>query len=164
VLARRPGPVLLAGVAVLAAALSSCGPGRVRADPPRPDTRAAAACADLHAALPGKLDGHPRREVRPGSDLTAAWGDPPIVLRCGVGVPGAYRPTSQLYTVNDVDWLPERLSKGYVFTTVGRAAGVELTVPDRYSPENNPVADMSLLVARQVPVSATPSSAPAPTR
>jgi hypothetical protein len=121
-------------------------------------------CARLIAALPDSLDGHERRETRPRPDATAAWGDPPIVLRCGVGVPAAYRPTSQLFTVNGVDWFSEELSAGYLFTTIGRRPGVELSVPDDYRPEINPLADLSVVLARELPAAtATRSTGPAPT-
>jgi Protein of unknown function (DUF3515) len=162
--ARSPLPACFA---VLAAAAAGCSAGPVRADPPRPTGQAAAACANLHAALPDKLEGQPRRGTEPESPLTAAWGDPAIVMRCGVGVPAAYRPTSQLYTVNGVDWLPEELTNGYLFTTMGREAGVELAVPHQHAPEINPVADLSLLVKERVPgtrPSASPSAAPTPSR
>ena len=162
--ARRPIPACVA--AALAAGAVACSAGPVRVDRPRPAPQAAAACANLHAALPDELDGLHRRSTDPDSPLTAAWGDPAIIMRCGVGMPAAYRPTSQLYTINGVDWLPEQLTNGYVFTTMGRATGVELTVPHQHAPEINPVADMSLIVKDRVPVapSASPSAAPTPTR
>lgn len=72
--------------------------------------------------------GH-RREVTPASPLTAAWGDPPVVVRCGVPVPSALKPESLLVTVNSVDWFPEELTGGAVITTVGRKVALELTVP-----------------------------------
>jgi len=76
-----------------------------------------------------------RRCGPPGGDassaLTAAWGATPVVLRCGVGRPGALTATSQLTTVDGVDWLPERLQHGVRFTAIGRVAYVEVTVPDR---------------------------------
>jgi hypothetical protein len=155
---------VLGTAVVLAAALlgrALFGPARpVRVEEPRPPEPVAAACARLVSDLPDELDGHPRRRVEPGSDRTAAWGDPPIVLRCGVPVPAAYGPTAQLYTINGVDWFAEELTAGYVFTTVGRRANVEVTVPDEHAPEVNPVADISLVVARDVPPAPSPSPVP----
>jgi hypothetical protein len=75
--------------------------------------------------------------------LTRAWGDPPIVVRCGVSVPSALRPDSQLVTVNGVDWLPEQTDAGYRFTTVGRLANVEVTVPATYAPEGDALVDLA---------------------
>ncbi|KWX09858.1 hypothetical protein TR74_07120, partial [Carbonactinospora thermoautotrophica] len=91
------------------------------------------------------------RRVTTDSPLVAAWGDPPIVLRCGVPVPAAYQPTSQVVTINGVDWFPEQLTRGYVFTTVGRVANVEVSVPDAYAPEVNPLVDLAGAVADKVP-------------
>ncbi|KWW99636.1 hypothetical protein LI90_1275 [Carbonactinospora thermoautotrophica] len=119
--------------------------------PAPPPADAARACAALHHALPRKLDGQDRRRVTTDSPLVAAWGDPPIVLRCGVPVPAAYQPTSQVVTINGVDWFPEQLTRGYVFTTVGRVANVEVSVPDAYAPEVNPLVDLAGAVADKVP-------------
>jgi Protein of unknown function (DUF3515) len=155
-----PAAVLTA--ALLVGTLASCSQRPVRTQPPPPPTAPAAeACARLHAALPDSLDGHRKRDTKPASGLTAAWGDPPIILHCGVPVPAAYGPAAQLYTINGVDWFAEELTAGYVFTTIGREAGVELTVPDDYKPEVNPVVDLSVVVARTVPVS--PTAPPTPT-
>ena len=44
------------------------------------------ACEELVAALPDSVSDQPRRDTE-GNPLGAAWGDPAIVLRCGVGVP-----------------------------------------------------------------------------
>ncbi len=119
--------------------------------PAPPPADIARACAALHDALPGELDGQGRRRVTTDSPLVAAWGDPPIVLRCGVPVPAAYQPTGQVITVNGVDWFPEQLTRGYVFTTVGRVANVEVTVPDAYAPEADPLVDLAGAVATRVP-------------
>jgi hypothetical protein len=166
---RAPFLVLLAGLAGLL--LAGCGGGAVRIEVPPVSGKTLEVCAALHRALPPSLDGHERQPARPvragrpsgpGQDLVAAWGNPAIILRCGVGLPGAFRATSELAVVNGVDWFPERLSNGYLFTTIGREVGVELTVPADYAPEVNPLADLATTVARVVPVSAGRSSGSAP--
>ena len=93
-------------------------------------------CAALARGLPPRLDGQPRRAVNPSSPLTAAWGNPPIVLRCGVPLPAALTPTAELTVVNGVAWFPEPAGAATParFTEVGREAYVELTVPARYAP------------------------------
>ena len=58
------------------------------------------------------------------------------MLRCGVGVPAALTPTAELVTVDGVDWLPEPLTAGYLFSTVGRVVVVEVAVPDTYAPRS----------------------------
>jgi len=98
------------------------------------------------AALPGRVDGQTRVDRTPESLLTAAWGDPAIVVRCGVATPEALQPTSQLVTVDGIDWLPENLASGYRFTTVGRLANVEVTVPDHYAPEADALVDLAATI------------------
>ena len=44
-----------------------------------------AACEGLVADLPDRLIGEDAREVSPDGALGAAWGDPALVLSCGVG-------------------------------------------------------------------------------
>jgi hypothetical protein len=85
------------------------------------------------------------------------------VLRCGVAVPSALSSTSQLVTVDGVDWLPEQLTHGYVFTTVGRVLSVEVTVPDHYAPEADALSDLSPTIAAMIPLigaTASPSASP----
>ncbi|MDP9418498.1 MAG: DUF3515 domain-containing protein, partial [Actinomycetota bacterium] len=94
----------------------------------------------------------PRRATDPDSPYAAAWGDPSIVLRCGVARPAALRPESQVLTVNGVDWLAEEKESGYRFTTSGRAAFVEVVVPDDYAPEVDPLVDLAAPVKATVPV------------
>ncbi len=112
---------------------------------------AAAACAALSAELPKTLDGLAARPTDPSSELVAAWGKDPVVLRCGVPKPAALQPTSELITVNGVDWLPEQLTKGYRFTTTGRVASVEVTVPQAYRPEVNLLVDLAAPLKATVP-------------
>jgi hypothetical protein len=111
----------------------------------------ARACAALAAALPDVLDGHEARSTEPDSELTAAWADPAIVLRCGVAAPPELRPTSELYTINDIDWLPVETDRGWRFTTVGLVANVEVAVPSRYEPAVNPLVDLATAITATVP-------------
>jgi hypothetical protein len=108
-------------------------------------------CAQLRRQLPQRLDGQQRRRTQPNSPSTDAWGDPAIVLRCGVPRPAAYRQTSELIGINGVDWLPEPVVGGYRFTTVGRAANVEVSVPSVYSPEVDPLVDLAAPIRSALP-------------
>jgi hypothetical protein len=142
---------LLGGLALLTA--TSCSSG-LSVPPPNPPPVGAAAytCSAVHGALPDDVAGHGVTATTPRSPLTSAWGQPAIVLRCGVPTPKALTATSQLLTVDGVDWLPEQLTAGYVFTTVGRSVNVEVTVPDDYSPEADALADLSPVIGRLDPV------------
>lgn len=94
--------------------------------PPVPRGRAADRfCPDFLAALPQKLEGFSRREVSAGDQYFLAWGEPPIIVRCGVPRPAGLRATSLLQNVDGVDWY----EKGPTWTAVGRAVYVSARVP-----------------------------------
>ena len=112
---------------------------------------AAAICTELAADLPEAVEGQARRRTAPESALTAAWGHPPIVLRCGVGRPAALEPTSVLESVDDVDWFREEGDGVTIYTTIGLATGVEVTVPEEYAPEVNALVDLAPAVTTHVP-------------
>ncbi|MFE0249940.1 DUF3515 domain-containing protein [Streptomyces sp. NPDC059010] len=129
-----PALVLL----ITAAGCSSADDSRSAAVP-SPDSTVAGLCRKLDKVLPAKVDGVRREDPSPASTLTAGWGDPAIILRCGVtrppkmvdpdvaeghdadAVPGG---------VEGVDWLMEKQDGGaHRFTTANRNAYVEVTVP-----------------------------------
>lgn len=116
------------------------------------------------AALPAELVGQSGRETDPESTVTAAWGEPAITVRCGVPDPAALTPTSELITVNGVDWFPEELTAGYLFTTYERQVNIEVTVPDDYAPEVKAVTELSAAVTETVPSrsSGRPAASPEP--
>lgn len=112
--------------------------------PPHPGAAARKACHALSAKLPEKVDGQSRVKTDPKSALTAAWGSPAITLRCGVGLPDAYSPTAQLFTVNGVAWLPvpQGANPPTRFYVMGRRAYIELSVPKERSPAANALVDV----------------------
>ncbi len=113
-----------------------------------PPAAAPAECGPLLDAFPQRVAGQDQRSTEPESPATAAWGDPPISVVCGVDRPAAYQPTSQLLSVNGVDWLPEQLESGTRFTTIGQPANVEVTVPAAYAPEADVLAQLSRPISR----------------
>lgn len=119
-------------------------------DEPNPSGAAAAVCADLMAALPDQVLGQPRREVSPGR-YAAAWGDPTITLRCGVERPTALTPGSTCFTANEVDWFPEPADRGAIFTAIGRAALIEVRVPERYQPPGDALIDLAPVITAHDP-------------
>jgi Protein of unknown function (DUF3515) len=143
---RAPRAVLLAflaGVLLIGAAAFGLHARPLPVDLTHPGPAAAAACAELSRRLPATVAGQGRRAVDPTSQRSAAWGADPVVLRCGVGAPAALAPTSELTTIDGVDWLPEQLDHGYRYTSVGRTAAVQVTVPDSYAPEADVLVDLS---------------------
>ena len=136
-----------AAVALGFVVFAGCG-APVAVTPP-PDVPSV--CGDLQQALPKRVEGQERRPTTPESSATAAWGDPPMVLVCGVSTPAAYNSTSSLLDITGVSWFAEPLSAGVRFTTIGRVANVEFTVPDAYSPEAYPLIDLASAIATTVP-------------
>jgi hypothetical protein len=136
---------LLAGLTVLAA----CGPGRVGVDDPEPSGENAAACAALIEALPESVADQLRRSTEPADAPAAAWGNPPIVLTCGVGAPKDFTPESSCLTVNGVDWhIPEEQLDSIekvdlTMTVVNRAQHVEVVLPHDYAPPAATLADLA---------------------
>ncbi|WP_307821947.1 DUF3515 domain-containing protein [Streptomyces coffeae] len=118
---------------------------------PKPTKQAAALCRALHKELPGTVNGLKRREPEPASEFTAVWGDPAVSLRCGVSRPAAMSASTRSAGVNGVEWLPEKRDDGYRFTTVLRRAYVEVTVPEKYAPEVDPLIDLASAVKKTVP-------------
>ena len=90
----------------------------------------AAACAALVEALPDEVDpGVERREVTGDGTRTAAWGDPPVTLECGVEPPER---AEQPIVVNGVGWTTRDIGPGFRWTTYGRSVYAAVTVPDAY--------------------------------
>ncbi|TDC20134.1 DUF3515 domain-containing protein [Streptomyces sp. 8K308] len=136
---------------------ASAGGAEVTA--PSPTGEARQACEALADELPDEVDGQERGTASVDSPFVAVWGDPAIVLRCGVARPAALTPGTESYDpigadvlgVNDVFWLPEERSDGVRFTTVERAFFVEMTVPDDYAPEVNPLLDVAAPIIDHIP-------------
>jgi hypothetical protein len=139
-------PALVLGTALLAGCT-----GAVAVPEPTPDDADRTTCAALVAGLPDDVEGGVRRTVEPGV-LTAAWGDPPITLRCGVAAPPGLTPSSECLEVNGVGWFSEDVEGGVLFTTIGRAAFVEVAVPADYTPPVNPLVDLAAAVDAHDPV------------
>ncbi len=119
----------------------------------------AQACEQLAEALPRKLDAVPRQATDPQSPFTAAWGKPAIVLRCGIERPAVLDGTPLAAEIDGVGWAIEDLPDGHRFTSTGRAAYVQVFVPDDYAPEVNPLVDLSPAMRAAVPEGRAPGDA-----
>jgi hypothetical protein len=142
----------VAGVALvcLLLAASTAGCGDVSVDNPAVPSSQRAACRALVHALPAKVDGLKQRSVS-GSPYAAAWGDPAIVLRCGVGVPQGFTKFSLCQSVDGVGWFaPESAASDQsvdaVLTTVDRLPRVELQVPAKWRPPAAAMVDVARTV------------------
>lgn len=81
--------------------------------------------------LPAKVDGLSRRDPEPASALTAGWGNPAIILRCGVARPAEMSdPEADGVEVDGVGWLLQKQKDGsFRFTSTLRKAYVEVRIP-----------------------------------
>jgi hypothetical protein len=117
---------------------------------PTPSAQVREQCAAVMAVLPEAVLDQRRRTVEPGR-LSAAWGDPTITLRCGVDRPPGLGAESDCFEVNGVGWFAEQAEGGYLFTTIGRPAYVQVGVPTEYAPEANALVDVAEAV-KKIPV------------
>ncbi|MCD0448365.1 DUF3515 domain-containing protein [Actinocorallia sp. API 0066] len=131
---------VLCAVPLLLAA--GCAEGSVQVPVPSPDAEAASACRAL--SYPERVNGLERRETDPASPYVAAWGSPAIAVRCGVTRPAD--PDSGLIervvTVDGLAWLPAEGDRPSTWTLVGRAAYVEVTIPQKYTPAGSPPGEL----------------------
>ncbi len=132
----------------LATLLAGCG--KVAVSDPTPDAAGAAVCAGVVAALPEQVLDQDRRTVEPGV-YSAAWGKPAIVLRCGVPAPPTLTRSSECLEINDVGWFSEDATGGKIFTTIGRAAYVEVSVPSQYPLGTGALVDVETAVSAHDP-------------
>ena len=120
--------------------------------PPEPDGGTDSTCAQFTAALPpGISTAGDRRDTTPESALTAAYGDPPVGIRCGVPTPATLTPTATLVTIDGIDWYPEELTAGWRLTSIGRRANVEITVPAELGPAPSVAADLGPTIEATIP-------------
>lgn len=107
------------------------GPVRVSAPPDLPG--ADATCAKLIGSLPLELAGQQTREVTDAPHRVVAWGDPPIVLRCGVETPKALTPTAQVLGIDGVEWVHGTEGDLVVWTTVSLPLQIEVRASRDYT-------------------------------
>ena len=130
--------------------------GPVEVDAPRPAAEDQDACRTLVDALPDSVADQVARPVTPARSWAAAWGDPAIVLTCGVPEPEGFKRTSSCITVNGVDWfIPEGQLESseavdLTMTTVHREQYVEVLLPAEYSPPATTLADLSSAVSSSI--------------
>lgn len=132
--------------------LASCG-GPLEVDAPELTGTAARTCSELVDALPETVDDVERREVEPADAPVAAWGDPAIVLRCGVEMPAAFDDFSTCQETNGIGWfIPDEQMTGspteITMTTIGRDVNVEVALPVEHFPPANTMVDLSEAIDR----------------
>ncbi|WP_323793441.1 DUF3515 domain-containing protein [Nocardioides sp.] len=132
--------------------LAACSGGPVSVATPDLDGSDRAACEALVADLPDTLADELPREIEPVDALGAAYGDPAIVVRCGVAVPANFNQASSSCEVaNGVGWFvaPEEFidqDADVTLTAAGYRPVVEVRVPGGYRPDG-PAAAIAQLAA-----------------
>ncbi|MDQ2796888.1 MAG: DUF3515 domain-containing protein [Actinomycetota bacterium] len=130
------------------------------AAPPRANVDVAP-CAKVLALLPVTLTGLTQRVVhtKPDTPFVVAWGNPAVVLRCGVARPKDISTTSDAQFIQggvaggpfyDV----QRVGNGNSFTTVDRAAYISITVPSKYQ-GGDLLPSVSQAIAKALPAICT---------
>jgi len=104
----------------------------------------------LFADSPPKVAG--QRAIRVKGQNASAWGDPAIILRCGVEAPSSLGPGSRCDMVAGVGWFAENTADGYLFTTIGRRYFVSVEVPKKYDPASDALVDVADAIGRHDPL------------
>ena len=112
----------------------------VTASAPPQAAKFTAQCTKVLQKLPVQLHGLKPRIVHttPDTPFVVAWGDPPVILRCGVDRPASLHPgSSTLYlsaTGHGGPFFDVRHEGGAeVWTTVDRAVYIAIAVPVQYA-------------------------------
>lgn len=93
-------------------------------------------CKELMTALPGTLGTAAKRPVVGDLAGTAAWGDPAIVMRCGLPTPAELTCASALTQVSNangeagVQWLQLSNSGDTTYLAADRPVRIAITLPD----------------------------------
>ncbi|HEU5035768.1 MAG TPA: DUF3515 domain-containing protein [Nocardioides sp.] len=128
-------------------------------DAPHLSAADAAACRALVDALPRTLAGHDRVEATGDTAYGAAWGDPAIVLTCGVGRPSDFTDTSTCVQINRTGWyVPDRIllsddeSLDVTTTEMNYRPRVRLVVPGEYRPDGftNGAGEVGAVIEKQL--------------
>ncbi|KRA29603.1 MULTISPECIES: DUF3515 domain-containing protein [unclassified Nocardioides] len=144
-LRRRGRATLLVAASVV---LVACG-GPVEVDVPDLSRADREACDAFAAELPDSLAEQDRVDIRPADAPAAAYGDPAIVVRCGVPTPEGFDLTASCETANGVGYfIPDEQyddqGLDLTLTAAGYVPRVEIIIPAEYRPNAAP-AVMSVL-------------------
>lgn len=133
--------------------LTACSAGPVEVLTPDLADADRAACEAFTADLPTSIFDLPARDIEPAGALGGAYGDPAIVVRCGVSVPDGFdQATSSCEVANGVGWYvpPEQFDDqeaDVTLTAAGFRPIVEVSVPGTYRPDATAAAIAQLAAA-----------------
>ena len=141
----RDGRIVTAAAGgALSLLLAACG-GPVEVDVPELSAAERDACEAFAADLPDTLYDRPRVEIEPSDAPAAAYGEPAIVVRCGVGEPEGWDLTASCEIANGVGfYIPEEQyddqGLDLTLTTAGYRPRIEVQLPAEYRPNGGPAA------------------------
>jgi hypothetical protein len=109
-----------------------------------------ASCPALMSTLPLDLAGEASRRVQSDSPYAYAWGDPAIVLVCGVDRPAGYVVGVSAIQINGVQWFVDTDDPDTtVWTTIDRPVYVQISLPS--SVDSAPVTELTPQIAQALP-------------
>jgi hypothetical protein len=127
--------------------LAGCGPDAVEVGGDAPAAKDQDACRLLLGGLPARVADLSKREVTPADGWGAAWGDPAIVLRCGVDAPEGFDAVATCTEVNGLEWYipdePPEDASAVTMTTVNREPTVEVRLPAEHWPPAATLVDLA---------------------
>jgi Protein of unknown function (DUF3515) len=134
------------GVSVV---LAGCGKEPVSIPTLRLNPADQARCQRLTDALPDSVADQGKRMTQPAEALGGAWGDPPIIAQCGVGVPAGFSRSAGCQEADGVGWFVpnsqiDDQSADVVMSTAGYRPVLQVTVPASYRPNGLAAAMVQL--------------------
>ena len=123
-------------VATLAVAAVSCtsGPSAPAVEVTGVPTAHREACERFSQRLPKDMGRDLRRRDTSPEDLhVAAYGDPPIVVRCGAPVTAKFETGDPLLNVNGISWYYEERGEVVVWSLPRAFVNVEVTIPTKWT-------------------------------
>lgn len=128
---------------------ASAAAASVSATAPPNDPDAVEPCAQVLDALPVQLDGQNPRKVFVAQ--TVAWGDPPVILTCGVARPSGLvaGSTAPVLDVSGVEWFVEDQKSVVVYTVVDRSVYIQVSYHGNLP--QPPLAPISTAVLQALP-------------
>jgi hypothetical protein len=146
---------LVVGILIVAALVRSQPQGPVGLAVVPAPAADSADCARLLAALPEKLDGGEqgtlarRQLAAPVPAGAVAWGEPPVVLRCGLDRPADLTATSRLLAISGVQFLQILSAGTSTWVAVDRPVYVVVDLPPTTG--SGPLQQTATVIANTLP-------------
>jgi hypothetical protein len=119
-------------------------------DVPPVTPEADASCPALMKTLPLELSGEQSRRVKSDTPFAYAWGDPPVVLVCGLDRPAGYVVGASAIQINGVQFYVDTDDPDTtVWTTVDRPVYVQISLSS--SVDSAPVTALTPQIAQALP-------------